>query len=302
MDGSAVSKSAAINYQLLTKKAGADQSVQSISMIAPHSKKLSSLVTLRNRTNQQLTLRADSVIISEKLANLLKAKVGITISLKDTSDQVRTFKVTGITEMYTGHYLFVGKKAYQTAFKKAWTNNAYLVKLKDSGYQNVNHQARKFMDTGALTTVVQNTNNRRTIDNVIAGLGNVIFILIGMATTLALVVIYNLTNINVSERVRELSTIKVLGFYDRETTLYIYRETIILSLIGIGFGYLLGAYLHHLIIPSLPPANAMFDPNLRLTDFLISALIPGGITLVLAFIMHYKIKTVDMLAALKSVD
>lgn len=303
LKGSTVSKSAAVNYQLLTKKAGADQSVQSISMIAPHSKKLSSLVTLRNRTNQQqLTLRADSVIISEKLANLLKAKVGTTISLKDTSDQVRTFKVTGITEMYTGHYLFVGKKAYQTAFKKAWTNNAYLVKLKDSGYQNVNRQARKFMDTGALTTVVQNTNNRRTIANVIAGLGNVIFILIGMATTLALVVIYNLTNINVSERVRELSTIKVLGFYDRETTMYIYRETIILSLIGIGFGYLLGAYLHHFIITSLPPANAMFDPNLRLTNFLISALIPGGITLVLAFIMHYKIKAVDMLAALKSVD
>lgn len=303
LDGSAVSQSAAVNYQLLTKKAGADQSVQSISMIAPHSKKLSSLVTLRNRTNQQqLTLRADSVIISEKLANLLKAKVGTTISLKDTSDQVRTFKVTGITEMYTGHYLFVGKKAYQTAFKKAWTNNAYLVKLKDSGYQNVNHQARKFMETKALTTVVQNTNNRRTINNVIAGLGNVIFILIGMATTLALVVIYNLTNINVSERVRELSTIKVLGFYDRETTMYIYRETIILSLIGIGFGYLLGAYLHHFIITSLPPANAMFDPNLRLTNFLISDLIPGGITLVLAFIMHYKIKAVDMLAALKSVD
>ena len=110
LKGSTVSKSAAVNYQLLTKKAGADQSVQSISMIAPHSKKLSSLVTLRNRTNQQqLTLRADSVIISEKLANLLKAKVGSTISLKDTSDQVRTFKVTGITEMYTGHYLFVGK-------------------------------------------------------------------------------------------------------------------------------------------------------------------------------------------------
>ena len=303
LDGSAVSKSAAVNYQLLTKKAGADQSVQSISMIAPHSKKLSSLVTLRNQTNQQqLTLRADSVIISEKLANLLKAKVGTTISLKDTSDQVRTFKVTGITEMYTGHYLFVGKKAYQTAFKKAWTNNAYLVKLKDSGYQNVNRQARKFMETKALTTVVQNTNNRRTIDNVIAGLGNVIVILIGMATTLALVVIYNLTNINVSERVRELSTIKVLGFYDRETTLYIYRETIILSLIGIGFGYLLGAYLHHFIITSLPPANAMFEPNLKLINFLISALIPGGITLVLAFIMHYKIKAVDMLAALKSVD
>ncbi|WP_270643390.1 ABC transporter permease, partial [Ligilactobacillus salivarius] len=134
------------------------------------------------------------------------------------------------------------------------------------------------------------------------GLGRVIFILIGIAVILAVVVIYNLTNINVSERIRELSTIKVLGFYDKEVTMYIYRETIILSFIGILFGYLLGKWLHNFIITSLPPTNAMFDPNMYAMNYILSGAIPLIVTLILVFVMHRKIRSVDMLEALKSVD
>ncbi|MBT8940170.1 ABC transporter [Lactobacillus delbrueckii subsp. bulgaricus] len=104
------------------------------------------------------------------------------------------------------------------------------------------------------------------------------------------------SNINVEERIRELSTIKVLGFFDQETTLYIYRETIILSIIGILCG------LHTFIITSLPPDNAMFDPAMKISNFLYSALILAGITALVALIMHKKIKYVNMLDALKSVD
>lgn len=127
-------------------------------------------------------------------------------------------------------------------------------------------------------------------------------ILIAISTILALVVIYNLTNINVDERMRELSTIKVLGFFDKEVTMYIYRETIILSILGILAGYLVGIWLHSFIITTLPPVNAMFDPNMYISNFIYSALIPAVITTVLAFIMHKKIKDVDMLDALKSVE
>ena len=127
-------------------------------------------------------------------------------------------------------------------------------------------------------------------------------ILIGMATLLALVVIYNLSNINVEERIRELSTIKVLGFFDQETTLYIYRETIILSIIGILCGYVFGIGLHTFIITSLPPDNAMFDPVMQASNFIYSALIPAVITALVALVMHKKIKSVNMLDALKYVD
>ena len=110
------------------------------------------------------------------------------------------------------------------------------------------------------------------------------------------------SNINVEERIRELSTIKVLGFFDQETTLYIYRETIILSIIGILCGYVFGIGLHTFIITSLPPDNAMFDPVIHASNFIYSALIPAVITALVALVMHKKIKSVNMLDALKSVD
>jgi len=148
----------------------------------------------------------------------------------------------------------------------------------------------------------QNVNNQRTIDNIMGSLNRVMIILIGLAALLALVVIYNLSNINIEERMRELSTIKVLGFYDQEVTLYIYRETVILSVIGILLGYLVGIGLHRFIILSLPPANAMFDPAMTLANFILSALIPAVITAGVVIIMHRKIRSVDMLDALSSVD
>ena len=119
---------------------------------------------------------------------------------------------------------------------------------------------------------------------------------------LAVVVIYNLTNINVAERIREISTIKVLGFYNNETTMYIYRETIILSLLGIIVGFGFGWWLHYFIITSLPPDQAMFDPNMYPMNFVLSALIPALITAVLALVVHRRIKNINMLDALSSMD
>lgn len=110
------------------------------------------------------------------------------------------------------------------------------------------------------------------------------------------------SNIIVEEIIRDLSTIKVLGFFDQETTLYIYRETIILSIIGILCGYLAGIGLHTFIITSLQPDNARFDPAMKISNFLYSALIPAVVTALVALIMHKKIKSVNMLDALKSVD
>lgn len=130
----------------------------------------------------------------------------------------------------------------------------------------------------------------------------VIVILIIISSLLAIVVIYNLTNINVAERVRELSTIKVLGFYDREVTMYIYRETIFLSLIGILVGYVFGWWLHHFIIVNLPPDQAMFDPKMYPLNFLLSALIPAIITGLMAIWVHHHLQKINMLDALASLD
>lgn len=127
-------------------------------------------------------------------------------------------------------------------------------------------------------------------------------VLIVIAALLGIVILYNLTNINVSERIRELSTIKVLGFYDKEVTMYIYRETILLTILGILAGFGIGEILHQYIITVVPPDDVMFNPALGGGSFLIPTLIIGVVTTILGFVVNYRLKHVDMLEALKSVD
>lgn len=302
LSSESVKKHASVHFEELTKKAGSDATDQSISLVVPTSgQSLSGYISLKNRASgQKLPLQDKGAVISEKLAKLLNTKVGSYIKLEDEGGDYRKIKVTGICEMYIGHYVFMSKSAYKQAFGEKAAANAQLITLKKG--QSLAKYSKKLMKTGAVQGINQNTSNKETIDNIMGSLNKVMIILIGMATLLALVVIYNLSNINVEERIRELSTIKVLGFFDQETTLYIYRETIILSIIGILCGYLAGIGLHNFIITSLPPDNAMFDPEMKASNFLYSALIPAVITALVALIMHKKIKSVNMLDALKSVD
>lgn len=302
LNGKAVKGHTGIYFEQLTKKAGDDDATQSISLIVPNNEKnFKQYFAVKNRqTKKSLKLPQDGVIISEKLARLLNVKKGSSIKLKDASGKWRTMKVAGIMEMYIGHYVLMSPQAYQKIFHQSYQTNAQLITLKKGA--KLQPESQRLMATGAVKGINQNVNNQRTIDNIMGSLNRVMIILIGLAALLALVVIYNLSNINIEERMRELSTIKVLGFYDQEVTLYIYRETVILSVIGILLGYLVGIGLHRFIILSLPPANAMFDPTMTLTNFIVSALIPAVITAGVAMAMHRKIRSVDMLDALSSVD
>lgn len=277
---------------------------QNITMIvADDEKTFENYLTLMNREAQEnLTILNPGVVISEKLASLLGAKVGDTITLKDENNLQYEMQVSGIAEMYMGHYLFMNKTQYQAIFNKQMTSNSYLVTLDNKAKENISEQSSEFMNLDGVKGVVQSSTLSEKVNAVMGGLNHVIIVLIIAATLLAIVVIYNLTNINVSERIRELSTIKVLGFYDKEVTLYIYRETIILSILGILAGYAVGYFLHAFIVVSLPPDEAMFNPALRAANFGLSAAITLAITLFIMIVMHYKIKSVNMLDALKSVD
>lgn len=287
--------SAQLNRQL-------NSSQQNVNLIVPqNSHDFNAYMRLQNRqSKKQLKLTNHGVIISEKLAHLTNTTVGQHIRLKDQNGHWHSFKVAGITEMYMGHFLIMNQHEYRHYLQRHFTSNAQLVTL--SNPQKLQSFSKDAMDTGAVLGINQNVNNQLMIQNTMDSMNQVMVILIGLATLLAIVVIYNLTTINVLERMRELSTIKVLGFFDGEVTMYIYRETIILSVLGILLGYLIGAWLHHFIITTLPPTNAMFDPNLYANNFVISALIPAVITFLLALVVYRRIKRVDMLAALQSVD
>ncbi|MGN1401608.1 MAG: FtsX-like permease family protein [Bacillus sp. (in: firmicutes)] len=304
LHGEAIRKSTSGHYEELTTIAGDHNDTQSITLLVPENEEaFRDFVKLQNReSGRELRVNDDGIIISERLADLLDASLGDTIKLTDSDDRPRKMRITGITEMYIGHYAFMNKTEYAKVFGKDMTVDTSLVALKDRSASSIEKSAADFIDLSGVKGVQQNFQVRTQINAVMKGLDKVILVLIIVSVLLATVVIYNLTNINVSERIRELSTIKVLGFYDKEVTMYIYRETIILSILGILAGYVVGYFLHMFIIDSLPPDDAMFSPDLWLSNLGLSAGISLLITFAIMIVMHYRMKHINMLDALKSVE
>ncbi|MDF7683454.1 ABC transporter permease [Lactobacillus sp. ESL0679] len=293
-----------IYYQSLTKIAGKNGDTQDITMIVPQDKKQfhQYLYLDQRQTKRPISLTNQGIVISERLANLLGVKAGKHITLTDQDNHQRTMKVAAITEMYMGHFALMTPAVYQSIFGRRFKPNANLVILKNGSRQNTRTMAAKFMKLNGVSGVVQNTAISQELDVVVQSLNMIMLVLIIVAGLLAIVILYNLTNINIAERIRELSTIKVLGFYDNEVTMYIYRETILLTCIGILVGYLTGDLLYQYILYVVPPANVMFNPALSADSFLWPLGVVGVITIALGFIVNHKLKNLDMLAALKSVD
>ncbi|WP_240664852.1 ABC transporter permease [Lactococcus lactis] len=293
-----------IAFENLTKEASDKLEKQEVNLIATNrSDDLSKYISLKSRKNsQKIELNNSGAVLSEKFAELLDLKVGDSLTLKDSENQPHKIKVAAITEMYMGHYIFMNQSVYQNVFKKDFVANAQLIKLKNASTNNIQKMSAQFMQEDGIQAVSQNSDLKKVIESFMYGINSVMIVLITCAILLAIVVIYNLTNINVSERIRELATIKVLGFYDREVTLYIYRETILLSFLGILVGFVLGDYFHQVIMNQLSADQIMFAPGLLWTNLLLSAAITFATTLLLAIVVHFKLKAVDMLGALKSVD
>ncbi len=286
------------------KEASGKLEKQEVSLIATNqSDDLSKYVSLESRkNNQKIVLNDSGAVISEKFAELLGLKVGDSLTLKDDENKPVRIKVSAITEMYMGHYIFMNQSVYQKVFKKDFMTNGQLIKLKNASVNNIQKMSAQLMQEDGIQAISQNSDLKKVIESFMYGINSVMIVLITCAILLAIVVIYNLTNINVSERIRELATIKVLGFYDREVTLYIYRETILLSFLGILVGFGLGDYFHQVIMNQLSADQIMFAPGLLWTNLLLSAAITYATTLLLALVVHFKLKAVDMLGALKSVD
>lgn len=249
-------------------------------------------------SKQPLTLTNDGVYITEKIATQMNKKVGDTITL----DNKYTLKISEIVEMYAGHFIFMNDKAYETFFNQPWKPNAYLLHFNDTSNDAIQQTAARFMALEGVRTVVQNTSMQKTVSTLVNSLTTVMFVLTTVSILLAVVILYNLTIINVAERIRELSTIKVLGFFNNEVTLYIYRETIILSLIGMIFGLIFGKLLHRLIIDTVATPIMMFNPTVDLWVYILPCVIITSIVTILGVIVNRHLKHIDMLKALKSVE
>ena len=270
---------------------------QSVTMLVTDRADFSPFVSLRSfKQGESLSLKK-GVIISSKLAQLAGVTVGDRLTLDGHS-----FKVAGITENYVGHFVYMDQASYQKIYGERTSANSYLVQLKNPSTRQVQAVSRDMMNHAAVKAVRQNASMISLFNSVAKSLDTTMMILVVVSILLAIVILYNLTNINVAERIRELSTIKVLGFHNKEVTLYIYRETILLSIIGILMGLVGGYYLHQFLIAMIAPDAILFYPKVGLGVFLIPV---GGLILLLVllgiYVDHY-LRKVDMLEALKSVD
>ncbi len=303
-DKDVVESYAPIYYEEYSVTAGKSQDSQTIKLLCPEdTEAFTSYISLDERkTRNPIALTDDGVVISERLGKLLDVSAGDTITLKDAAGTSQEMRVVGITEMYTGHFLFVSPSYYTQFSGQTFSPNAYLIQLCDSSSDNANEVAASFMKLDGIAGIVQNTTMINQINVIVTSLNKIMWVLIAVAVLLGVVILYNLTNINVSERIRELSTIKVLGFYDKEVTLYIYRETIILTLLGILVGYLTGDWLYQYIITVVPPDEVMFNPALSARAFVVPFVLIAAITAVLGTVIHRRLRNVDMLDALKSVE
>ena len=294
-----------IYYEEISKETGKNNDKQNIKLIVPeNTEQFNEYISLINRkTEENINLSDDGVVISERLADLLNVKIGYSFSYIDSNDKEQNVKVSGICEMYAGHFMFMNQEEYRNVYGDEFETNANLLLLKDNSIENTEEQVAKFMNLSVIKGVVQNTTLYNQINTIVESLDIIMLILIIIAVLLAIVILYNLTNINVSERIRELCTIKVLGFHNKETTMYIYRETIILSAIGIVVGWVIGILLHdYIILNVVPPDEVMFNPTIWIGAYIIPFVTISVVSFILKYYINHKLKNVDMLEALKSVE
>lgn len=242
LNDEAVDSYTSVFYEEVSKTAGRNNDKQSIKLIVPeNTEEFNKYISILSRkTGENMQLEDDGVVISERLSTLLNVKQGDTITYTDSNDKKREVKISGIYEMYEGHFICMNENEYKNIYGEDLKTNAKLLMFKDSSLENTQDQSARFMELSAVKGVVQNTTLYNQINTIVESLNKIMIVLIIIAVLLAIVILYNVTNINVAERIRELCTIKVLGFYDKETTMYIYRETIILSAIGIVVGWVIG--------------------------------------------------------------
>lgn len=273
----------------------------SISLYISDRRDFGNQVSLESSTGQPIKLSDRGIVLTEKLAQIYGVSVGDKLSLT-LEDKEVSVRVEAVADMYAGHFIYMTRGYYEQVTGKQKTANAYLIQLKNSQLGHIQTLASQLLAMPAVRSLVQNTSLIDMLTTIAGSLQTIMTILVILSILLGLVILYNLTIINRSERIRELSTIKVLGFHNKEVTMYIYRETIALSLIGMLVGLVGGIYLHKLLLAMIGSDSIRFNPSVGLEVYLIPILAISGILAALGWYVNHHLRKVDMLEALKSVD
>ena len=255
------------------------------------------ITLMDNRSN--IELPKDSIVINEKLAYLYNLSVGDNFKVI-INEKEYTLKIGAINKNYFGNILYMDREYFSKVFDKTYSDNSFIIKMNNS--DEVEKMASKLQDNPYVANVSDNSKIQENLDNFISGLDIIVVVMVLCSLALALVVLYNLINVNVSERQRELSTIKVLGFYPREVTIYVFREIFYLSIIGIVIGNYIAYRLYLKIILELASRTMMFSSRVPIAVYTLST----GVTLVIIIfvmaIMHRRLKKVNMVESLKAIE
>lgn len=308
-------KDEVVNHEDITDVLGANiQSVkiikndnnQSIQLVVPEDvESFDTFVELRSRTQKdsKYVLDTSGAVITEKLARLLDIKEGDTITIENADGDRADVNVAHITENYILHYLYMSPDLYNQIYDTRIDYNVILAKTNELTEEQEDNLGRTLLeDEENVSGVSFTSDSSDMITVVMENMDAVVWILIIAAGLLALVVLYNLLNSNISERIRELATIKVLGFYDREVYEYIGRETIILTILGMLVGLVGGYYLTMYILKTCEIDMLMFDPEIGVLSYVWGIVITVLFAIIVNAITYFSLKKIDMIESLKSVE
>ena len=287
-----------------TMDAGGEGRWQQVYLFVPQSvEEMGEYVSLRTRGEETpVPLTDEGAVITEKFAKLAGLSVGDGLSLRDSDNQMVEVPVTGITENYAMHYVYLSPRAYERLYGGPPVYNAYTLQLAQLDKEGKNQLSTQLTAWDPVLAVSYSQDSKDNFSDVISSLNYVVLVLIFCSGALAFVVLYNLTNINITERIREIATIKVLGFYDQEVSAYVYRENLILTVLGALAGLGLGILLHGFVIQTAEIDTVMFGRVISLPSYLLSFALTMAFAALVNFLMYFKLKTISMVESLKSIE
>lgn len=271
--------------------------------IANNTKELENVISLNDvdNKNQKIDLKDNEVVLSEKLADLLEVEKGDFVTFRDDVGNEHKLEVTAKAENYINNYAYITKATYEEIFG-SYEPNIVFIKTNDLNQEDRDKLVKEILSNNLVSSVISSEDTVSSVSDMMGSLDAVVVILVVASAILAFVVMYNLSNINISERQREIATLKVLGFYDNEVDNYITKENIILAFFGIIIGLVVGVYLSHFIISTCETDTLMFVRQVNPLSFIYSAAITILFTLIVNFINHLNLKKINMIDSLKSIE
>ncbi len=270
-------------------------------VVTKDTSQLADYINLQSRTSgAPIEVGSDGAVVTEKLASMLHLSPGSTLSLRDSDQHVYEVTISAVTENYTQHFLYLFESYYRQVFGKAPVYNSVILHAADPA--NTRQLQEELLSETAVQMVTSSSDMLSQATYLTDNLSYVVAVLIVSAGLLAFVVLYNLSNVNITERTREIAMLKVLGFYDGEVSAYIYRESVILTILGTAAGLGLGAIFLRFVVTTAEADTMMFARHIQLTSFLFSALLTFLFSFLVNFVMHFRLKRINMVESMKSVD